>query len=157
MNAPATFEHGGKQYVVALSAGNLLIGSAKGDSVWLFGLDGTLPPAAGATRKAARRPWRRRRHAGIVDRPSARPAARLALVGRGSVQDGKRGLLTARTAWAGTAAARRSIRSRILLVMAMVTDGRGSMPPLSGLLTPEQMRAVAAYVTKRFVQVATKK
>ena len=45
MNAPATtFEHGGKQYVVALSAGNLLIGSAKGDSVWLFGLDGTLPP-----------------------------------------------------------------------------------------------------------------
>ena len=45
MNAPATaFEHGGKQYLVALSAGNLLIGSAKGDSVWLFGLDGTLPP-----------------------------------------------------------------------------------------------------------------
>ena len=33
------------------------------------------------------------------------------------------------------------------LVMAMVNDGRGSMPPLSGLLTPEQMRAVAAYVT----------
>jgi len=33
------------------------------------------------------------------------------------------------------------------LVMAMVTDGRGSMPPLSGLLTPDQMRAVAAYVT----------
>jgi mono/diheme cytochrome c family protein len=31
--------------------------------------------------------------------------------------------------------------------MAMVTDGRGSMPPLAGLLTPEQMRAVAAYVT----------
>ena len=47
MNAPAsTFEHEGKQYVVALSAGNVLIGSAKGDSVWLFGLDGTLPPAA---------------------------------------------------------------------------------------------------------------
>ena len=42
MNAPATtFEHDGKQYVVALSAGNVLIGSAKGDSVWLFGLDGT--------------------------------------------------------------------------------------------------------------------
>jgi mono/diheme cytochrome c family protein len=32
-------------------------------------------------------------------------------------------------------------------VIATVTDGRGSMPPLAGLLTPEQIRAVAAYVT----------
>ena len=43
MNAPVTsFEHAGKQYVVAYSAGNVFAGSAKGDSVWLFGLDGTL-------------------------------------------------------------------------------------------------------------------
>ncbi len=33
------------------------------------------------------------------------------------------------------------------LVMATVTDGRGSMPPLAGMLTPAQIRAVAAYVT----------
>jgi alcohol dehydrogenase (cytochrome c) len=46
MNAPAsTFVHRGKQYVLAYSAGNALIGSARGDSVWLFALDGTLPPA----------------------------------------------------------------------------------------------------------------
>jgi hypothetical protein len=45
----STFTHGGKQYLLAYSAGNALIGSARGDSVWLFGLDGTLPPvAAGA-------------------------------------------------------------------------------------------------------------
>ena len=45
MNAPAsTFVHRGKQYVLAYSAGNALIGSARGDSVWLFALDGTLPP-----------------------------------------------------------------------------------------------------------------
>ena len=50
MHAPvSTFTHGGKQYLLAYSAGNALIGSARGDSVWLFGLDGTLPPvAAGA-------------------------------------------------------------------------------------------------------------
>jgi alcohol dehydrogenase (cytochrome c) len=43
MNATASvFEHNGKQYVVALSAGNLFAGSVKGDSVWLFALDGTL-------------------------------------------------------------------------------------------------------------------
>ena len=47
MHAPvSTFTHGGKQYVLAYSAGNALIGSARGDSVWLFGLDGTLPPVA---------------------------------------------------------------------------------------------------------------
>ncbi len=47
MNAPVSvFAHDGKQYVVAYSAGNLFAGSAKGDSVWLFALDGTLEPVA---------------------------------------------------------------------------------------------------------------
>ncbi len=40
--------------MLAYSAGNALIGSARGDSVWLFGLDGTLPPAVPGT--PARRP-----------------------------------------------------------------------------------------------------
>ncbi len=46
MHAPvSTFEHKGKQYVLAFSAGSALLGSARGDSVWLFSLDGALPPA----------------------------------------------------------------------------------------------------------------
>jgi alcohol dehydrogenase (cytochrome c) len=46
MNAPVSvFEHGGKQYVVAYSAGSLFARSRKGDSVWLFAFDGTLEPA----------------------------------------------------------------------------------------------------------------
>ena len=50
MHAPvSTFEHKGKQYVLAFSAGSALLGSARGDSVWLFGLDGTLPPAQPGT------------------------------------------------------------------------------------------------------------
>jgi len=48
MNAPASvFEHRGRQYVAALSAGHVQ-GGARGDSVWLFSLGGTLeqvPPA----------------------------------------------------------------------------------------------------------------
>src|SRR5262245_59637927 len=40
----STFEHKGKQYVLAFSAGSALIGSARGDSLWLFGLEGTLGP-----------------------------------------------------------------------------------------------------------------
>ena len=43
MNAPtSTFEYNGKQYLVAYSAGNLFMGSKRGDSVWLFSLDGTI-------------------------------------------------------------------------------------------------------------------
>src|SRR6185295_2926470 len=46
MHAPvSTFEHRGRQYVLAFSAGSALLGSPRGDSVWLFGLDGKLPPA----------------------------------------------------------------------------------------------------------------
>jgi quinohemoprotein ethanol dehydrogenase len=45
MNAPVSvFAYNGKQYVVAYSAGNMFAGSARGDSVWLFALDGTLDP-----------------------------------------------------------------------------------------------------------------
>ena len=51
MNAPVSvFEHNGKQYVVAYSAGNLFAGTAKGDSVWLFALDGKLEPAVASGR-----------------------------------------------------------------------------------------------------------
>ena len=39
VNAPPTvFEHKGDQYVMTLSAGNLLAGSARGDSIWMFKL-----------------------------------------------------------------------------------------------------------------------
>ncbi len=45
MNSPVSvFGHRGKEYVVAYSAGNVFAGSARGDSVWLFALDGTLEP-----------------------------------------------------------------------------------------------------------------
>jgi quinohemoprotein ethanol dehydrogenase len=38
----SVFAHAGKQYVVAYSGGSVFARSAKGDSVWLFALDGTL-------------------------------------------------------------------------------------------------------------------
>ena len=52
MNAPVSaFEHDGEQYVIAYSAGSLFAGSPRGDSVWLFSLNGTLnearPPGSG--------------------------------------------------------------------------------------------------------------
>jgi quinohemoprotein ethanol dehydrogenase len=38
--AVSTFERNGQQYVVALSAGSFFPGTTRGDSVWLFALDG---------------------------------------------------------------------------------------------------------------------
>jgi len=51
VNAPASvFEHRGQQYVVVLSAGNAFAGSRRGDSVWLFGLNGTIAATETASR-----------------------------------------------------------------------------------------------------------
>ena len=48
-NAPSSiFEYQGDQYVVAYSAGNAFGRSVKGDSVWLFSLNGTLSEASPA-------------------------------------------------------------------------------------------------------------
>ena len=45
VNATAsTFEHRGQQFVVVLSAGNAFAASKRGDSVWMFGLKGTIAP-----------------------------------------------------------------------------------------------------------------
>jgi alcohol dehydrogenase (cytochrome c) len=136
MNAPAsTFEHDGKQYLVALSAGNVLIGSAKGDSVWLFGLDGTLPPAA-----------ERDTEIRTTAVPPAAPAATAAAEGEEVFrtacvachgEDGRGGH--------GGGAPLDQVKD-VAMIIATVTDGRGNMPPLGGALTPEQISAVAAYV-----------
>jgi alcohol dehydrogenase (cytochrome c) len=141
MNAPATsFEHEGKQYVVALSAGNVLIGSAKGDSVWLFGLDGTLPPTSERDTES------RTTAVPALPAPGAAPAA-LALEGEEVFktacvachgEDGRGGH--------GGGASLDQVKDAAL-VATVITDGRGNMPPLGGALTPEQIRAVAAYVT----------
>ncbi len=43
LNAPvSSFEHDGEQHIIAYSAGNLFAGAPRGDSLWLFSLDGTM-------------------------------------------------------------------------------------------------------------------
>jgi quinohemoprotein ethanol dehydrogenase len=134
------FEHGGKQYVVAFSAGNVLAGTARGDSVWLFALDGTLPPAK--ERDTEARP--------VVTAPAAAPAAAVAnanavsgaqLYQQACVPchgvDGKGGH--------GGGAPLNKV-TELALVMRTVTDGRNNMPPFGTALSAEQIRAVSAYI-----------
>jgi alcohol dehydrogenase (cytochrome c) len=46
--AVSTFERNGQQYVVALSAGSFFPNTMRGDSVWLFALEGAGVPSGGA-------------------------------------------------------------------------------------------------------------
>jgi quinohemoprotein ethanol dehydrogenase len=133
MNAPVSmFEHAGKQYVVAYSAGNLFAGSPKGDSVWLFGLDGTLPPAPppGAamlfTREAE----------GTADPAAGKLVYDTACVFcHGEQGEGGHG---------GGKVLKDAINADV--IVQTVSEGRKDMPPFGAALTPEQIRDVAAYV-----------
>ncbi len=136
MNSPATvFEHDGKQYVVAYSAGNLFAGSPKGDSVWLFGLDGTLDPApvAGAAMMFTREAE------GTADPEAGKTVYETACTfchgeqGEGGHGGGKP-LLDARSA---------------AVVIQTVSEGRKDMPSFGAALTPAQIRDVAAYVATK--------
>jgi len=142
MHAPvSTFEHKGKQYVLAFSAGHALIGSARGDSVWLFGLDGTLPPAPpGAT---------------VSRQTSAPPASTAPRVADANLvrgrqiyqqacvvchgEDGKGGH--------GVGAPLDGARD-FAATIRTVTAGRNTMPAFSASFTAEQIRDVSAYVVE---------
>jgi mono/diheme cytochrome c family protein len=147
MNAPvSTFEYKGKQYVLAYSAGNALIGSARGDSVWLFGVDGTLGPVEPGT------PAQRTTNLpeGAI---TGAAAARLAADAPPDVANGQR--LFEQTCVIchgedgrgghGGGAALDKV-TEVAAVMQVVGAGRNNMPPFAGAFTPEQIRDVAGYV-----------
>jgi quinohemoprotein ethanol dehydrogenase len=157
MHAPvSTFEHRGRQYVLAYSSGNALIGSARGDSVWLFGLEGTLPPAE----------------------PGA-PVSRLTPSVPATTAVAPPGSPTESVPQLTHAAANRSNGREVFLatcavchgedgmgghgggpplnavpsfdaVLQTARDGRNYMPEFGSLLAPAHLRDVAAYVAERF-------
>jgi quinohemoprotein ethanol dehydrogenase len=146
MNSTASvFEHDGHQYVVAYSAGNTLIGSPHGDSVWLFGLDGTLPPARERdtelpTTAVPAAPSESSGagvgEAGVADiAAGAQVYQRVCLPCHGV--DGKGGH--------GGGAPLDKV-SDVTAAMSTITAGRNSMPAFGAALTAEQIRAVASYV-----------
>jgi alcohol dehydrogenase (cytochrome c) len=152
MNAPvSTFEHAGKQYVLAYSAGNALIGSARGDSVWLFGLDGTLPevepgvPAPRTTSVPA--PADAPVGASANSRPVSSPPdlasgerlyEQACVICHGS--DGKGGH--------GGGAPLGKLED-VAAAVQIVTAGRNAMPGFGTTLTFEQIRDVSVYVVER--------
>jgi alcohol dehydrogenase (cytochrome c) len=147
MHAPvSTFEYKGKQYVLAYSAGSALLGSARGDSVWLFALDGTLPPAqsgAPVSRLAA------------AAAPNPPLAAMATLLAEANLERGKQLYTQACVVCHGEdgkgghgVGAPLANLTDLAATIRTVSSGRNSMPPFSATFTPEQVRDVSAYVVR---------
>jgi quinohemoprotein ethanol dehydrogenase len=135
----STFMHHGQQYVVVLSAGSMFGGGKKGDSLWLFSLDGTinsLPPEASDAPVA---------QVGGVELPAG--AANIDK-GRQVYQQfclachGDRG-----TGGHGGGATLVNAATSIQSLANTAWVGRNAMPPFRNMLTPEQLRDVAHYIS----------
>lgn len=133
----SVFESGGRPYVVAYSAGNVLAGSAKGDSVWLFGLEGTLPPAQERDTEARPAVATPAPAAGSTTATSGAQIFRQACLPCHGA-DGRGGH--------GGGAPLNKVTD-VALVRRAVREGKNTMPPFGAALTPEQIEAVSAYVT----------
>jgi alcohol dehydrogenase (cytochrome c) len=135
------FERDGKTYVVAYSAGNVLGGTTKGDSVWLFALDGALPPAKPndtvATPVAAAPASTATPGATALGASGADIYRQACLPCHGP--DGKGG-------HGGGAPLDKA--KDLASVLQVLREGRKNMPPFGAALTPEQLQAVAAYVVE---------
>jgi quinohemoprotein ethanol dehydrogenase len=160
MHAPvSTFERSvngvAKQYVLAFSAGSALIGSARGDSVWLFALDGTLPPVQAGTpvsRTAAAPPANAAGPVAAAERSVRLQPDRAAA----NLVEGKR-LFTQTCAvchgddgkGGHTGGAPLDSVRDLDAAIQTVTNGRNTnMPSFRSAFTPEQIRDVSAYVVE---------
>jgi alcohol dehydrogenase (cytochrome c) len=157
MHAPvSTFEHRGKQYVIAFSGGSALIGSARGDSVWLFGLDGTLPPERPGTpvsRQTAGAPPDANTNVRSV-RLQPDPDARSVRL-QPDLVEGKRLFVQTCAVCHGddgkgghTGGAPLDRVADLAAAVQTVTEGRNTMPAFRTAFTPEQIRDVSAYVVE---------
>jgi alcohol dehydrogenase (cytochrome c) len=177
MHAPtSTVVHDGRQYVLAYSSGNALIGSPRGDSVWLLGLEGTLPPVdpgVPVSRLAPAIPTTTAVPAGdaapvVTAAPPAGPAtpARAAeRAGNGAtgadIDNGRRVFTETCVICHGEdgrgghgGGAPLDQANDAAMIVEVVSGGRNAMPPLSTLLTTEQIRDVAAYVVEHIATAA---
>jgi quinohemoprotein ethanol dehydrogenase len=133
--------HKGKQYVVVLSAGTMFGGGRKGDSVWLFSLDGTIQPLSANTNANA--------NASAQDATVQLPPGTSDLAKGRSLYTqyclachGDRG-----TGGHGGGMTLVNVANDIQKLADTAWAGRNGMPPFRAMLTPEQLRDVSNYIS----------
>ena len=144
--SPTVFEDGGKEYLAFYAAGNSLQASPHGDSFWLFGLDGTLGPAATPG------PGVGTSHAG--EGGGATTSAGNAAAGKVVFDDNCATCHGTLGTGGNGGPDLTSIPSakRLAVVTKQVTDGGGGMPAFGSTLTKTQIADVAAYVTTKITE-----
>jgi quinohemoprotein ethanol dehydrogenase len=149
VNAPSsTFEYHGTQYVAVMSAGTLFGAGKKGDSIWLFSLNGkmeSLPaPAPTAVRPGAAA-------AAPIELPPVIFASGAADLADGKVLyqrfceacHGEAGL-GGHGGGAPLGEAGRDMKT----IITTATNGKSqNMPPFRGALKPEELRDVAGFIS----------
>jgi len=146
VNAPAsTFEWQGTQYLAVMSAGTLYGAGKKGDSIWLFSLNGkmeSLPAPPSTPRPGAA--------------PAPAPGPVVFAAGAPDLPQGK--ILYTRFCEAchgeaglgghGGGAALGTAAHEVRTIIATATNGQNqNMPAFRGALSPEQLRDVAAFIS----------
>jgi alcohol dehydrogenase (cytochrome c) len=139
----STFEYKARQYVVVLSAGTQYGGGRKGDSLWLFSLDGTVDslPAEPGTAAAP---------APVIALPPG--PANIAKGATGYRQfcmacHGETG-----TGGQGGGASLATAAADMQAIANTAAAGRNAMPAFRLMLTTEQLRDVAGYISTELFQ-----
>lgn len=138
--APAsTVLHEGKQYVVVLSAGTMFGGGRKGDSVWLFSLDGEIGPLpANANGNASGQAASVALPAGTPDLARGRTLySQYCLACHGDRGTGGHGGGMTLVNMAGD----------VQKLADTAWNGRNGMPPFRAMLTPQELRDLSSYIS----------
>jgi alcohol dehydrogenase (cytochrome c) len=154
-DAPTIFQRNGTEYVAFLAAGNALAASPHGDSLWLFGLDGTLnqvaAPGAGAGIQ----------HAGATTKTPAKSPTKEPTTGAGNATAGRTifgsncSICHGPTGHGGNGGPDLTLipsAKSLQVVIGQVTNGGGGMPSFKGDLTVQQITDVATYVTTKITK-----
>jgi len=138
VNAPSSvFEYQGDQYVVVLSAGNLMGGTPKGDSVWLFSLKGTMDEVAPPDTTPIQ----------------PRRAARTADISLGQkIYSQTCAMCHGPQGQGGHSGPDLTGVGDLEKVMRAVREGGIQMPSLGSTLTPEEIQDVSTYVVESLVE-----
>ncbi len=162
-STPAIFEHRGRQMIAFYAGGNSLAGTAHGDSLWVFSLDGRIGPVApGAASRAIEHAGEAgtgevEREATTIEPDADRTTESSEGGGARQVVDGAQIFSDDCSVCHGADGAGGNGGPDLTTIPSardlgaverQVANGGGGMPAFRDTLSPEEIRAVSVFVTR---------